>query len=94
MPGAAARSAFALVEQSTGEILFGPPKSKAGRIVSIPQAILPTLREHMSIFVKPEPGSLVFPVAMGGPLRRSNFNKAFRLAVCGEVDRRGRSTRS
>jgi|SRR5450759_4901092 len=33
------------------------------------------LREHLSIFVKPEPGALVFPGAMGGPLRRSNFNK-------------------
>jgi integrase len=64
------------VERSTGKILLGPPKSKAGRrVVGIPQAIIPRLREHLSIFVKPEPGSLVFPGAMGGPLRRSNFNK-------------------
>jgi integrase len=68
------RAAF--VERSTGEILLGPPKSKAGRrMVGIPQAIIPVLREHLSIFVKDEPGALVFPGVMGGPLRRGNFNK-------------------
>ena len=66
----------ALVERSTGEILLGPPKSKAGRrMVGIPQAIIPVLREHLSIFVKDEPGALAFPGVMGGPLRRGNFNK-------------------
>ncbi len=70
------RVRVAFVERSTGEILLGPPKSKAGRrVVGIPQAIIPVLREHLSVFVKPEPGALVFPGAMGGPLRRSNFNK-------------------
>jgi integrase len=49
------RAAF--VERSTGEILLGPPKSSAGRrIVGIPQAIIPILREHLLIFVKTEPG--------------------------------------
>jgi integrase len=68
------RAAF--VERSTGEILLGPPKSRAGRrIVGIPQAIIPVLREHLSVFVKAEPGALVFPGVMGGPLRRGNFNK-------------------
>ncbi len=68
------RAAF--VERSTGEILLGPPKSKAGRrMVGIPQAIIPVLREHLSIFVKDEPGALVFPGVMGGPLRRGNFNR-------------------
>ena len=33
------------------------------------------LREHLSIFVKDDPGALVFPGVMGGPLRRGNFNK-------------------
>ncbi len=68
------RAAF--VERSTGEILLGPPKSKAGRrVVGIPQAIIPVLREHLAIFVKDEPGALVFPGVMGGPLRRGNFNR-------------------
>ena len=56
------RAAF--VERSTGEILLGPPKSKAGRrVVGIPQAIIPVLREHLSVFVTDEPGALVFPGA-------------------------------
>ena len=68
------RAAF--VERSTGEILLGPPKSKAGRrVVGIPAAIIPALREHLSVFVRPEPGALIFPGVQGGPLRRSNFNK-------------------
>jgi hypothetical protein len=54
------------------EMLLGPPKSKAGRrIVGIPDAIIPALRAHMSVFVKDEPGALVFPGAMGGPRARS-----------------------
>lgn len=65
-----------LVERSTGEMLLGPPKSKAGRrIVGIPAAIIPDLREHMAIYVKDEPGALVFPNMSGGPLRRSLFGK-------------------
>ena len=68
------RAAF--VERSTGEILLGPPKSRAGRrVVGIPQAIIPVLLEHLSTFAKLEPGALVFPGVMGGPLRRGNFNK-------------------
>ena len=66
----------ALVERSTGEILLGPPKSRAGRrVVGIPQVIIPVLREHLTIYVKEEPGALAFPGAQGGPLRRGNFNK-------------------
>lgn len=66
----------AYVERSTGEILLGPPKSRAGRrIVGIPDAIIPALRGHLAVFVQDEPGALVFPGAKGGPLRRSNFNK-------------------
>jgi Phage integrase family len=73
---ATVRIRTAYVERSTGEMLRGPPKSKAGRrIVGIPDAIIPALRAHMSVFVKDEPGALVFPGAMGGPLRRGNFNQ-------------------
>jgi integrase len=68
------RAAFA--ERSTGEILLGPPKSKAGRrVVGIPQAIIPVLNEHLSVFAKDEAGALVFPGVKGGPLRRGNFNR-------------------
>jgi integrase len=70
------RVRMAYVERSTGEIILGPPKSKAGRrTVGIPQAIIPALREHLAIYVKPEPGSLAFPGPKGGPMRRSGFNR-------------------
>ncbi|GAA1280376.1 putative prophage phiRv2 integrase [Planotetraspora silvatica] len=67
------RAAF--VERSTGELVLGAPKSKAGRrIVGIPQAIAPALREHLATYVQDEPGALLFPGAKGGALRRSGFN--------------------
>ena len=56
--------------------MLGPPKSRAGRrIVGIPRAIIPALREHLSVFVAADPGALVFPGTKGGPLRRGNFNR-------------------
>jgi integrase len=68
------RASFA--ERSTGEIVLGPPKSKAGlRVIGIPKAIRPVLQDHVSRFVGPAPAALVFPGAKGGPLRRGNFNK-------------------
>ena len=43
----AVRVRAAFVERSTGEILLGPPKSKAGRlVVGVPEAIIPVLRER------------------------------------------------
>jgi integrase len=72
----AVRVRAAFIERSTGEMLLGPPKSRAGRrVVGIPDAIIPALREHLAVFVGPDPGSLVFPGANGGSLRRGNFNK-------------------
>lgn len=66
----------AIAERSTGELLLGPPKSKAGRrTVGIPAAIVPALREHLDTFASLDPGGLIFPGATGVPLRRSNFNK-------------------
>jgi integrase len=79
----------AYIERSTGEILLGPPKSRAGRrVVGIPTAIVPVLAKHLAVYVKAEPGALVFPGVKGGPLRRGNFNKDVRLALRSEVDRR------
>ena len=66
----------AYTERSTGELVLGPPKSRAARrIVGIPTSLIPALREHLSLFVRPEADALIFPGAKGGPLRRSNFNK-------------------
>ncbi|MEV0597585.1 site-specific integrase [Nonomuraea cavernae] len=70
-----ARVRVAFVERSTGGLVLGPPKSKAGRrTVGIPQSIVPILREDMDTYVQSEPGSLMFPGAKGGPIRRSGFN--------------------
>lgn len=72
----AVRVRAAFVERSTGEILLGPPRSKAGRrVVGVPEAIIPVLREHLPVFVANELGALVFSGAKRGPLRQGNFNK-------------------
>jgi len=45
----------------TGEMLIGPPKSKAGRrIAGIPAAIILELTQHLAIYVKDEPGALFY----------------------------------
>jgi integrase len=44
-------------------------------VVGIPQAVIPALREHLQVYVKPAPDSLVFSGIKGGPMRRSGFNK-------------------
>jgi integrase len=52
------RVRVAYVERSTGEMLLGPPKSQAGRrIVGVPAAIIPALREHLAIFAKDDLGA-------------------------------------
>jgi integrase len=66
----------ALTERSTGELVLGPPKSRAGRrVVGFPRLILPVLEDHLALFVGPEATALLFPGVKGGPMRRSNFNK-------------------
>jgi integrase len=66
----------AYAERSTGELVLGPPKSRAARrLVGIPSSIIPTLREHLALFISSEADALIFPGVKGGPLRRSNFNK-------------------
>ena len=73
---ATVRIRAAFVERSTGEILLGPPKSRAGRrTVGVPLAIIPVLTEHLATYAGPTPTALAFPGAKGGPLRRGNFNK-------------------
>jgi integrase len=76
LEAATVRVRAAFVERSTGELLLGPPKSRAGRrTVGIPRAIIPVLNEHLAVFVRPDPAALVFPGVMGGPIRRGNFNR-------------------
>jgi integrase len=76
LAAATVRIRAAFVERSTGEILLGPPKSRAGRrIVGIPHAIIPVLSEHLAAYARPESTALAFPGAKGGPIRRGNFNR-------------------
>jgi integrase len=56
--------------------VLGPPKSRAGRrTVGIPAAIIPDLKRHLAVYIKPQPGALVFPGVKSGPIRRNNFRK-------------------
>jgi integrase len=75
LDAATVRIRVAFVERSTGGLVLGPPKSKAGwRVVGISEAIVQALREHIAIYVQDEPGALMFRGAKDGPLRRSGFN--------------------
>ncbi|HEX6518839.1 MAG TPA: hypothetical protein VF070_02335, partial [Streptosporangiaceae bacterium] len=66
----------AYVQRDSGPLVLGPPKSRAGRrTVGIPAAIVPDLEQHLAVYVKPEPGALVFPGVKGSPIRRNNFRK-------------------
>jgi integrase len=70
------RVRVAYVERSSGPLVLGPPKSRAGRrVIGIPAAIIPDLERHLAVYVKPEASALVFPGVMGGPIRRGNFNR-------------------
>ncbi len=71
------RAAFAKRRASGSAVTLGPPKSKAARrVVGVPRAIIPDLREHLAAFAGPDPGALVFATSSGTPLRRRNFNRA------------------
>jgi integrase len=73
----AVRVRAAYAERSNGEIILGPPKSKASRrTVGIPRVIVPDLHHHLAVFATAHPGALAFPGAKGGPLRRGNFNRS------------------
>ncbi len=68
-----------LSERSTGQIIEGPPKSRAGaRVVALPRAIADRLAEHLAEMAADEPDALVFAGDTGVPLRRSNFNRQCR----------------
>jgi integrase len=68
-----------MVELRTGELIFGPPKSKAGRrIVTVPTTIRAEIRRHLDTYVPEDPDALVFTGSKGGALRPGNFHRAAR----------------
>ncbi|MFG1997920.1 tyrosine-type recombinase/integrase [Spirillospora sp. NPDC048911] len=80
------RVRVAFVERDNGEMVLGPPKSRAGlRTVAIPDAIVPDLIAHLTKYTKRGPDALVFTGIKGGPLRRSGFNKITRWKYAVEL---------
>lgn len=69
----------AFVEQVGAGLVLGPPKSRAGRrSVSLPEAIMPALLDHLARFVEDGQDAFVFTGPTGKPIRRSNFNQLAR----------------
>lgn len=73
-------------ELSTGAIVLGPPKSRAGvRVVAFPRALVPVLQTHLDAYAAAGDDGLVFPAGKGGPLRRSYFNRLVGWKVAAEA---------
>jgi integrase len=69
------------LEMDSGNLVLGPPKSRAGsRTVVIPAAILPAIRSHLERYTAPDADALVFTGSNGGILRQGNFRRAARWA--------------
>lgn len=70
------RVRHAFVRRPSGELVYGPPKSRAGlRTVAVPSGLVPVLRRHLDEFVEAESTALVFTGPKGAPLKRTNFNE-------------------
>ena len=68
-----------VVEQAThlasGELIFGPPKTGAGRrVVSIPASLLGEIEQHLATFVGPSSDAWVFRSEKGIVPRKSNWS--------------------
>jgi len=62
-------------------LLVGPTKSRAGvRTVSLPELVVPYLRDHLAKFTPTTANALIFTGGRGGVLRRSNFRTGTRWA--------------
>jgi integrase len=82
------RVAFTQRRSYGSAIILGPPKSRAGRrIIGIPKAIIPDLEQHMSEFVGPEPGALVFCGRTGRPVEPQQLQQDVGVAFRCPVDR-------
>jgi integrase len=57
-------------ESATGEQLFGPPKTAAGRrTLALPEEVIPALEEHLATWVAADPDALVFVGEKGDGVR-------------------------
>jgi len=76
LDGATVSVRYQYVELSAGQLVLGPPKSRAGtRTVRIPATIVGELCEHMTAYTGSDSTALVFTGLLGGVLRRSNFRR-------------------
>lgn len=72
----------AQVELSDGRLLIKSPKTAAGlRSVSIPEAILPDVIQHLRRYAERGVEGRVFVGSLGAPLRRQNFRRIWVKAV-------------
>ncbi|MDE3087519.1 MAG: site-specific integrase [Acidobacteriota bacterium] len=73
-----------LHELHTGEVVYGPPKSKAGaRFVHLPKPAMASLLAHLDSHVAARPQAPLFSSTTGGPMRprflESEWRRARRL---------------
>jgi integrase len=69
------------VELAGGNVVFGPPKSEAGRrSVAIPAELVAILDSHLSEHVGPTPDALLFTSPEGHSLRRTKFRPRWAAA--------------
>jgi len=77
------RVARQLQELKTGELIFGPPKTEAGRrTIVLPPHVIGDIDEHLKQWVGPESDALVFTSPDRTPLRRSNFTRRVWRPTC------------
>ncbi|MFE1438963.1 tyrosine-type recombinase/integrase [Streptomyces sp. NPDC058739] len=77
----AVRVRRAVAELNNGQREIKAPKSAAGkRTVSIPSAIIPDVRDHLSRYAEPGADGRVFTGAKGATPRRNHFNKLWHRA--------------
>ena len=79
----------AVVRPMVGEIVVGPPKTKAGqRSIAVPSNVLPVLNAHLDRFVGHEPDAWLFSSSNGGPMVPSTLNRVWQRArqVIGRPD--------
>jgi integrase len=69
------------VELSSGKVVFGSPKTDAGRrTVSVPAELIPSIERHLATYVGPQVDALVFTSPEGHPLRRTKFRNRWIVA--------------
>jgi integrase len=75
----------------SGHLLFGPPKTRAGRrILTLPRTVTTALNDHLAAYTPADPSALVFTSPEGGPLRvpawrRRHWNPAVEAAGLGPL---------